>query len=365
VLVVRIAIFLAGAAIVYFTVGSAVRTVILPRGVPARLGRFVFVNMRTVFRLRAGVSAPYEKRDRIMALYAPVSLLVLLATWVSLVMGGYVAMFWSLGGRSVRTSFLLSGSSILTLGFERPGDLASNALVFTEAGLGLALLAMLITYLPSIYQAFSRREAGVTALEVRAGSPPTGVEMIERYWILGRIDRLREVWERWEEWFVDIEETHTSFPALVFFRSPQADHSWVTAAGAVLDGASLIASTVDVPREVEAEICIRSGYLALRRIADFFGIPYNPDPQQGDPISIGRDEYEEVCDRLAASGVPLKADRDQTWIDFAGWRVNYDQQLIPLAGLTMAPYAPWSSDRSIRAFRPRVFQFRTRTRTQG
>lgn len=359
-IVFRIAVFIAGAAIVYFTLGSAVRTVIIPRGIPAQLGRFVFVNMRRVFRLRAGPSAPYEKRDRVMALYAPVSLLVLLAVWVALVMGGYVAMFWALGGRSLRGAFLLSGSSILTLGFEHPNDLWSNVLVFTEAGLGLALLAMLITYLPSIYQAFSRREAGVTALEVRAGSPPTGVEMIERYWILGRIDRLRDVWESWEEWFVDIEETHTSFPALVFFRSPQPDHSWVTAAGAVLDGAALIASTIDVPREVEAEICIRSGYLALRRIADFFGIPYDPDPQQGDPISIGRHEYDEVLDRLAASGVPLKPDRDQTWRDYAGWRVNYDTVLLTLSGLVMAPYAPWSSDRSMRAFRPRMFQRRNR-----
>ena len=359
-IVFRISVFAAGAAIVWFTLGSAVRTVILPRGIPAHLGRFVFVNMRRVFGVWAGPGASYPRRDRVMALYAPVSLLVLLAVWVTLVMGGYVAMFWALGGRSLRSAFLLSGSSILTLGFERPDDLWSSALVFTEAGLGLALLAMLITYLPSIYQAFSRREAGVTALEVRAGSPPTGVEMIERYWILGRVDRLKEVWDRWEEWFVDIEETHTSFPALVFFRSPQPDHSWVTAAGAVLDGASLIASSIDVPREVEAEICIRSGYLALRRIADFFAIPYDPDPEQGDPISIGRHEYDEVLDRLAASGVPLKPDREQTWIDFSGWRVNYDTVLLTLAGLTMAPYAPWSSDRSMRAFRPRMFQRRNR-----
>ena len=359
-IVFRVAVFLAGAAVVFFTLGSAVRTVILPRGVPARLGRFVFVNMRRVFGVWAGPGASYPRRDRVMALYAPVSLLVLLAVWVTMVMGGYVAMYWALGARSLRGAFLLSGSSILTLGFEHPRDLWSNALVFTEAGIGLALLAMLITYLPSIYQAFSRREAGVTALEVRAGSPPTGVEMIERYWILGRVDRLKEVWDRWEEWFVDIEETHTSFPALVFFRSPQPDHSWVTAAGAVLDGASLIASSIDVPREVEAEICIRSGYLALRRIADFFGIPYSPDPHQGDPISIGRHEYDEVLDRLATSGVPLKPDREQAWIDFAGWRVNYDTVLIALAGLTMAPYAPWSSDRSVRAFRPRMFQRRVR-----
>src|SRR5919201_1387657 len=103
-------------------------------------------------------------------------------------------------GAAVRTAFTLSGSSVLTLGFERPPDLPATILVFTEAGLGLVLLAMLITYLPTIYGAFSRRETAVTDLEIRAGSPPSGVEMIERYWTLGRIDCLEEVWRSWEEW---------------------------------------------------------------------------------------------------------------------------------------------------------------------
>jgi hypothetical protein len=354
----RVVVFVLGAAIVYLTFGSAVRTVILPRGVPAKLGRAVFLRMRWVFLLWAGPGATYERRDRVMALYGPVSLLVLLGVWVSLVLLGYTAMFWGLGGRSVRAAFTLSGSSILTLGFEHPGELPAIALTFTEAAVGLVLLAMLITYLPSIYGAFARREASVTALEIRAGAPPSGVEMIWRYWVLGRVDRLEEVWREWETWFVQVEESHTSFPVLVFFRSPQPDHSWVTASGAVLDAASLIASSVDVPRNVQAEFCIRAGYLALRRIADFFGIPYDRDPKSTDPIAVSRSEYDEVCDRLAEAGVPLKPDRDQAWLDFAGWRVNYDTVLIALAGLTMAPYAPWSSDRSLRAWRPRLFERR-------
>jgi hypothetical protein len=65
-----------------------------------------------------------------------------------------------------------------------------------------------------------------------------------------------------QTWFVDVTETHTSLPALVFFRSPHWEHSWVTASGAVLDGASLLASTVDPPRSADAELCIRAGYVA-------------------------------------------------------------------------------------------------------
>jgi hypothetical protein len=92
---------------------------------------------------------------------------------------------------------------------------------------------------------------------------------------------------------------------------------------------------------------VRSGFTALRAIARFFRIPHPTDPAPDDPISIGRDEWEDACRELERVGVPLKADRDQAWRDFAGWRVNYDIPLITLAGLLVAPYAPWSSDRSL------------------
>jgi hypothetical protein len=122
----------------------------------------------------------------------------------------------------------------------------------------------------------------------------------------------------------------------------------VTASGAVLDGASLRASTVDRPRSPDAELCIRAGYIALRRIADFFGVDHNPDPHWPEvSISIDRREFDQVCRELAEAGVPLKRDLEQAWRDFAGWRVNYDRVLLALAALTMAPYAPWSSDRSM------------------
>ncbi len=171
--------------------------------------------------------------------------------------------------------------------------------------------------------------------------------MVERYHRIHGLDQLHDTWVTWELWFADIEETHTSLAALVFFRSPLPQHSWVTAAGAILDCASLVNSTIDVPHDPQADLCIRAGYLALRHIADFFFILYNAAPKPDDPISISRQEFDAVYDRLAHNGIPLKPDREQAWRDFAGWRVNYDTVLLALAALTMAPYAPWSSDRSL------------------
>jgi hypothetical protein len=133
---------------------------------------------------------------------------------------------------------------------------------------------------------------------------------------------------------------------LAYFQSGLPDHSWVTASGAVLDGASLLLSAVDVDSEPRAALCIRSGYLALSHVADSFDIRYNHDPTPDDPISVTRAEFDAALERLDAEGVPLKADRDQAWRDFRGWRVNYDTVLLSLCGLVWAPPAPWSGDRA-------------------
>src|SRR5258708_10204382 len=197
--------------------------------------------------------------------------------------------------------------------------------------IGLILIALLIAYLPTIYAAFSRREAAVTMLEVRAGSPPSAVEMIKRYTRLKRLEQLGELWTAWEVWFVDLEESHTSLAALSFFRSPQPHRSWVIAAGAVLVGAALVRSVVDIPADSQADLCIRAGFLALRYIAAFFRISYNPNPSPTDPISVSRAEFEAALDESAAARVPLKAHPDPAWRHFPGWRGHHDTPLSALS----------------------------------
>jgi len=362
--IARLVVFAAGVVLVAGTLYSAIQTFVLPRSANVLLTRIVFRSLLRVFGLRLRKARTYEQRDRIMALYAPIGLLLLPPVWLMLVLAGYAGMYWATGVDSLYEAFRTSGSSLFTLGFVPPLNTASTFLEFSEAAIGLVLVALLISYLPTIYSAFSRRETLVTMLEVRAGAPPSAIEMIKRYHRLHGLDSLHDVWVAWETWFSEIEESHTSLAALVFFRSPQPDHSWVTASGAVLDTAALMRSSVDAPRDIQADLCIRAGYLALRRIADFFFVRYDPDPKPGDPISITRQEFDAACDELTAQGVPLKPNRDQAWRDFAGWRVNYDTVLLALAAITMAPYALWSSDRSVLPTRQaRLARARRRSRS--
>jgi hypothetical protein len=340
-------VFLLGLITVIYTISSAVRTFVLPRGENIWLTRTIFRHMSALFRMRASKMKTYADRDRVMALYAPITLLALPVIWVILVVCGYTCMFWAVGVESWYLAFKISGSSMLTLGAFTVDSLAATLLEFSEATIGLGLVALLISYLPTMYSAFSRRETAVTLLEVRAGTPPSAITMIERTHRIRGLDALQEVWVQWEVWFAEVDESHTSLAALNFFRSPQPDRSWITSAGVVLDAAALMASTVAVPRTPEAQLCIRAGYIALRHIADFFLIPYNPDPRPDDRISITREEFDDACAELVANGVPLVADLDQAWRDFAGWRVNYDTVLVRLCDIVMAPYAPWSSDRGV------------------
>ncbi len=351
----RVLAGIAGVALVLGVLDAAIRTFVLPRGTVVSLTRIISRAVRSVFSLVLRPIDTYEGRDRVLALYAPVALLVLPATFLFGLYIGFAGVFYAITDVGLTTALRYSGSALFTLGFATPVSTARTFVVYGEAGLGLALLALLISYLPTMYGAFSRREVSVSQLSVRAGTPPTPAEWIVRAFRTGFDARFPEVWEHWELWFVELEETHTSLAFLNFFRSPNPQRSWVTSTGAVLDAAALHLALVDAPYSPEAAVCIRSGFLALRGVARFFGIPFDPHPSPDDPISIDRSEFDEVAAELEAGGVPLKHDRDQAWRDFAGWRVNYDAVLLAIAGFLVAPYGKWSSDRSpLRVHRPPI-----------
>jgi hypothetical protein len=335
--------------VILLTVASAAHTLVVPRGTELLLTRWVTAVTRALFDLRLRWAHTYADRDRVLAMFGPVTLLALPLVWLSVTLVGFAALYWSLGVRPWQNALLDSGSSLLTLGFHQPGGVVTGGLQLIEATLGIGLLALLISFLPSLYASYSRREVLVTALESEAGTPPSATELLERLLLVKGLPLLDGYWHEWTRWFNELEETHSSNPLLVFFRSPSPDRHWVTAAGAVLDSASLVSSTFasDDPQPSHAGLCVRAGSLALRRIGDHFHMPYDPDPRPGDPIAVTRAEFDEACQRLVAVGAKLKDDRDQAWRDFTGWRVCYERVLLQFASLTTAPPAPWSADRPI------------------
>jgi hypothetical protein len=364
----EVILLVVGLAAVVFVIDAAVRTFVVPRAIPVTFTYVVFRSVRKTLAAFAPAKYGYERRDRVMALYAPLALLILPTVSLLVIFGGYTAAYYATEHDGWRHALTTSGSSLLTLGFDRPQTMPGTLLSFSEAAIGLGLLALVIAYLPTIYNGFSHREIMVTELSVRAGTPATAWEMLERAHVAGYLHEMDPVWQAWLAWFTELSETHTSLSALPFFRSPNPHRSWITASGTILDAAAFRMSVVQMPFSAAAGLCIRSGYLALRAIADSFGFVYDADPRPDDPISISRDEFDGIYDRLAVAGVPVRPDRDRAWEDFAGWRVNYDAVLVTLAAFVMAPYGPWSSDRSLRTPLPRRSPLRRqaqRLRTAG
>lgn len=338
----------AGAAVVLGTALSAIRTVVLPRAASTFIGRMLFPSVRKVFLLLASRRKTFEAKDRVLALYAPTVLLLLPFVWATLVTLGFALIYMGVVGLDFAAAFEVSGSSLLTLGFTKVEGSVPLLLEFVEAAIGLIIVALLITFLPSLFQSYASREVAVNALEVRAGVPPSAAEMLIRHHRIMGFEALVESYVDWEEWFIELEETHTAFPVLAFFRGPTAQRSWLSAAGTVLDAGALVVSVVKETAEEhrpQVELAIRAGFIALRRIADGFGLPYDPDPDPSDPIAIDRSEFMDLVARLEAEGVEVVDDLDAAWRAFAGWRVNYDAVLLGLAALIVAPEAPWVSDR--------------------
>ena len=341
-LYLRILVALAGLWLIIVTVSAAIRSFVLPRNETVRLNVWIFSAVRVIFDFAARTARNYAQRDRVMAHYAPVALVALPIVWEALVGLGYTGIYWALGEGSWGQCYRLSSSYLLTLGTDKLRSTGAAVLGFSEAALGLLLLTLLLSYLPTIYQAFSRREVTVARLELRAGTPATALALVLWLHRNDALDNDEAEWAAWEEWFVEIEESHTSLPILTFFRSPQPGRSWVTAGMLVLDAANLLFSALDGERNRQIELTFKAGCLALNRVYRYFNQQAQVEPSAllppGEPIEDpGRADFGQVLDELAAAGLPVLPDRAAAWQHYRERRESYHAAADFLARLTMAP----------------------------
>jgi hypothetical protein len=337
--------FAVGVALLLFTAGSVLGTLIVPRATAPRLSVLVTAAVRWVFLVVTDRVESYRSRDRILALNGPALLGALLLAWVTLVFLGYAFLFWPFTGGDFGRALVATGSGMLTLGFATPNGAAPIALSFFAAISGLVILALQIAYLPALYAAFNRRETLVTMLAFLGGVPAWGPEVLMRHELIDNTDRLGWLYERWTEWAADVSESHTTYPQLIYFRSPEALRSWVIGLLAVLDAAALQLSLSPVSAPAAARPLLRMGYVAFRDIAEVLGLPFNPDPHPEDTIQLTEAEFRDAVAGLRQVGWKVERDEGEAWNHFRGWRVNYESAAYGLALHLDAPPALWSGRR--------------------
>ena len=266
-IVLQIMVFSLGFLIAMSTLYSATKQTVLPGRKKVLLSRTVFRTSFRLFRLVI-VRIPSEQlRGTLSALNAPMSVMLLPLTWVILLLIGFTMMFWGVSEPSLGTALSLSGAAITTEGFLAPQGGAQTTVYIMGGVIGLGIVGLLITFLPTVYSIYSQREEVVTRVAFRFGSPPSGVKVLAQAYRLGLAQELDQFWRTWEDWFTDMAETHISNTEVIFYRSSQSGTSWITTAVAILDASALFSSTVDRHDGPWLYLCFQAGCHMLAEIA--------------------------------------------------------------------------------------------------
>jgi hypothetical protein len=331
------------------TVVSVVGTLVVPRGVGSWISRGCEIAVDRVFLLLVRRLPGIQRRDRVLAWQAPVTLLVRLAVWIGLFMVGYALVLLPIVG-SAALAFSEAGSSMFTLGYAPPTSSSSTTVDYLAAYSGLLVVGLQVGYLPTLYAAFNRRETLVTLLQARSGVPAWGPEILARtQWGIYGADTepvLRELFDAWERWAAEVAESHTTYLTLVRMRSPRPMSHWLTSLLAVMDAAALHLSLApDSEPKQSARLCLRMGFVALNEISRAMRLTVEDDPDPDAPISISSQDFAEAVAMLHGVHYPIEQSTEQAWPHFRGWRVNYDRTALALAKALDAPPALWSGDR--------------------
>ena len=345
---VHLAEVLAGLFLIGYVAWDVFTTVALPRPTPStyRLARNMTRLSWRGWRWMARRISDADRRERVLGVFAPFLVLLLLVTWVVILIVGFALIDLALGNDfappldSFPTAFYAAGTGLLTIGFGDivPTALVTRLIVMASAGLGLGTVALVITYLFSLYGSFQRREVLVTTLDARAGAPPSGVALLETCQRSELLGDLPDLFADWERWAAEVLDSHVAYPILGYFRSSHDSESWVASIGAMLDAAVLILTTVEGQPRGRAEMLVAIGVHLVEDVSGFFG--FSNDGRVG----VERAEYDAARERLEAAGFQLESP-EIGWILFAQIRGRFASRLNQLAAFWMTPPALWIGDR--------------------
>ena len=327
---------------------DAFETVVLPRRVVRRLRISNLFYLATWAPFRAFVRRAHTggRREDLLSFYGPSSLLLLVGIWAVMLVLGFSLLQWAAGSafnttdnqRDFWTDLYFSGTTFFTLGL---GDVApvsgiARLLTVIEGGTGFAFLALLIGYLPIVYQLFARRETNVSLLDTRAGSPPCAAELIRRNVKDGDQTELIKLLHEWETWVSDLLESHLTYPLLAYFRSQHENQSWVGALACILDVSAYILACGRAPSVDQASFTFAIGRHAIGDLTNIFGIyPHSPPRDR-----LDSSDAKLLWDTAVRSGLWPKPDPDAT-DRLRHIRVVYEPYLQALSEHLLMDLPPW------------------------
>jgi hypothetical protein len=307
---------LGSVALILIVLGDAFEVIILPRIVTRkfRLARLFYRGTWVPWKWSAQRMKSRKRREVFLSFYGPVSLVFLLSVWAIGLILGFALLHQSLntpmkideGGRGFLTYLYFSGQTFFTLTL---GDVVTRgwigrALTVFQAGIGMGFLAIVIGYLPVLYQAFSRRELNISLLDARAGSPCTACELLIRHFDGDGFVELSAFLRDWERWAAELLESHLSYPVLAYYRSQHSNQSWLSALTTILDVSALVMVGVDGVPEHQAKLTFAIARHAVVDLAHVFNTsPHEPHRDRLPPAELAL-----LRDNLSAHGISVQSD---------------------------------------------------------
>ena len=325
---------LLGGIIVVSTGVDIFQSVLVPRPTRGsiRLAPFLLDGMWPLWKWIAFRFPSAKYRAACLGYYAQLTVVILLLVWGIALIFGYGLLFLAFQSElqprlhDLGTALYFAGTSLLTIGF---GDIVATGgitrvLALFAGASGIALASSVISMFFSLNSSHGHREVLVTMLHNRAGSPPSGVILLETYAHLKMLEELPGFLVAWEEWSTEVLISSLSYPVLPYFRSMRPYESWVSALGALLDAATLIMSCIEDGPAGPAHLLYRSGCQLVNDLKDYFKI----SPAQAQ-VWTPRSSFEEAYTRLKSAGFCL-ADPEPALASFIQLRSAYVEALHSL-----------------------------------
>ncbi|MDE3104665.1 MAG: two pore domain potassium channel family protein [Acidobacteriota bacterium] len=341
---------------------DAFQTIILPRRPSGRLRITRLFYLITWHPLRAVASRVRNRRvrEQLYSIYGPSSLILLLALWALLLVVGFALLYFALGspfqdamarqrdlpwGR-MGTDLYVSGTTLFTLGLGDvlPLDPAVRLLIIVESGVGLGFVALVISYLPVLYQSFSRREVSIALLDARAGSPPTAAELLRRHGFEGGEVAMSELLAEWERWSAEILESHISYPLLCYYRSQHDNQSWLSALVAVLDSCALLITLTEGDATRQAQLTFAMARHALIDLGHVFSLEQRTrELAERCPDRLPAEGFGRLCEALGETSLRVCGD-PASMQRLRAMRALYEPQAMALAEYLRMPLPGWVPD---------------------
>ncbi len=344
----RVFALIAGILCLVVVLLDAFQTIILPRRAS---GRFRLTRLFYIFTWRpwvfiASMLRNGRKRETFFSFYGPLSLIFLLIVWAAFMVLGFALMYYSMGSpfndgtqkADLRTDLYVSGTTIFTLGLGdvTPQTRPSRELIIFAAGTGFGFLAVVMGYFPVLYGAFSRREANISLLDARAGSPPTAAELLRRHSYSGAESDLSMLLVEWERWSAELLESHMSYPLLCYYRSQHTNQSWIGALTAILDTSALLIAGVSGHEARQAQLTFAIARHALVDVSQVLA----PDLKRDIPDRLPPESDDKLYQMLCQSGGSVCRD-DQSYTRLREMRARDEPYAETLSAYLRMPLPPW------------------------